>query len=144
MERNNASFSGRILEKNPIFLYVKDYQNASRNDLLFLSAIFMSSFLVETFPAASSTHKIGIKVLQIQHRMFRICLKLTVTSHLRFCPREIWKVDFQSENFRGRYRYRFHFEWFSKLFILNYKNLSQIVLGIKSQKFPEFNLHIST
>ena len=27
-ERNNASISGRILEKKPIFLYLKDYQNA--------------------------------------------------------------------------------------------------------------------
>ena len=27
-ERNNASFSDLILEKIPIFLYVKDYQNA--------------------------------------------------------------------------------------------------------------------
>ena len=94
-------------------------------------------FLVEIFPAASSTHKIGIKVLQIQHRMFRICLKLTVTSHLQFCQREIWKVDFQSQNFRGCYRYRFHFEWFSKLILPSNEYSSKIELG---RKFQEFNL----
>ena len=97
-------------------------------------------FLVEIFPAASSTHKIGIKVLQIQHRMFRICLKLTVTFHLQFCPREIWKVEFNPKILEFVIDIGFILTDFQRRFDSTLK--IQVKLFCESNpKFPEFNLY---
>ena len=43
-------------------------------------------------------------------------------------PTQMFKIPKNSKVLR---RYRYHFEWFSKLILLNNKNWSQIDLGIK-------------
>ena len=88
--------------------------------------IFRQFFRQKIF-RSQQQHRISTKIFQIPQRT---CSKLPDTYYLRFCPRKSWKVDFRSENSRVRRRYRFHFEWFSKLIVLNYTK-SQIDLGIK-------------
>ena len=74
-ERDNASFSGRILEKNPIFLYVKDYQNAVQKRSFISFRYFLEYFsaVIEVFDKHPSK-EFGEIMKEIQLKNFTILI----------------------------------------------------------------------